>query len=192
MFRHFFCSALILLSSQTSFAFERSFFVGLGLLSKNIGTFSGSVSGEPTLFGANFFQLIVSGFFKISDLWAIAPSITGTPIGPGSPENGETYRVFTIAPRLAYNLGSSWDVHFGPGLYVYQIFGTGGTAVVNNGGTPVNFPLPNSLAHAINLMIDLGFGLEKDGMRLDLDLFMTGVVNRRTTNLILSITYGIS
>jgi hypothetical protein len=189
-------SRLVLLSlfllSQSSYAFEQTYFVGLGLLSKNVAALATADSGETGLFTSNFFQLVFSGIFKISDEWAFAPSLTFTPLGASSPENGEVFRVFTIAPKMGYDLGSSWDIHFGPGLFVYQIYGGGGTATVNNGGTPVNFPLPNSTAHTFNFMADLGVGFEKDSMRFELDVLMTGLINRRTTNIILSFIYGFS
>lgn len=184
----------LLFYSQSSFAFEKSLFIGAGFLSKNVATLTGSDSGEPGFLTSNFFQLVFSGFFKLSDSLAFAPTISATPLGPGSPERGESYRVFTIVPRFAFETGSSngFDLHGGPGIQVYQIMGAGGTAVVNNGTTPVNFPLPNSIAHSITMLVDLGFGIEKESMRLDLDIFMTGLINRRTTNIILSISYGIS
>ena len=123
---------IIFLLSQNSYAFERNIFVGIGFLSKNIASLTGSTSGETGLFTSNFLQLVLSGYFKLSDSWFIAPSLTATPFGPQSPEGGETFRIYTLTPRMAYDLGSSTDIHLGPGLHIYQIYGVGGTAVVNN------------------------------------------------------------
>ncbi len=182
---------LVYFFSQNTYAFDRKIFTGIGLLSKQIGTLSGAPSGEVGLLGSNYFQIVATGYFPVFEKFTFSPSFSGTPFATSSPERGEDYRMYSLASRLCYEIIPSMDAKLGVGLFAFQILAGGGAAIVNNGSTPTSFPLPGSNKYPTYFFLNLGLGYEKKNMRLDTDVMISGLANRRTTNILFSLTYGI-
>lgn len=166
-------------------------YLGAGLLNQGTGKYATTDQGTTSLLGSMYTELSLTGEIPIFAGYRFSPRLGYTPLGYKGPDTGEKSFLMPIALRLERDF-ILFEVHAGPGLWIYKIGGSGGTATLNNGTSTAVFGLPDSTQTTTVMMLDLGAGAEIMNIKASFDLFLTGFMSsKRTFNLGVSVSYGI-
>jgi hypothetical protein len=165
-------------------------FLGTGILNHNSGAQStdATTTSKP-LISELYPQLTLTGTFHLTGRWGFSPDFHYTPFGRKNSDTGESTSVFSFGLRALYYLSHVFDLHFGPGLFLYSISGSGGTIDLSNGASTTTFGKPSSSVTSSAICWDLGFGYSYQKYRLDFSTLITGIAStRRTISPVLSIS----
>lgn len=161
-------------SSRSSSSSATSYHVGLGVLNHNAGKASNSAtSGDKPFFGQLYNQLDLAAYFAISNGWSIAPVFNLSIISKKSPEGEQKSSVSLVGVRSHQQFASSFDYHFGLGFIAYQIKGSGGTVLLNNGSGTTTFGTPSDATSSSQLYYDVGLGYTIQKFKINLSTLIT-------------------
>lgn len=188
--------AIFFASQSSSYAFPESekkpLYLGGGVLSNNVGRYSTADSGEKGLFTKHFIHLSFMGYYYFAESWGISPWFVFTPFGHGSPDEGSKTRIYSFAIRGSKSFTPKLEVHLGPGTYLYQISGAGGTVRLNNGTSTSTFAMPDQSMTSILYYWNLGLSSQHGIIRTDLDAMITDTFSsRRAVNILVTVSAGL-
>ncbi len=170
---------------------EKKIYLGVGVISQNVGRLTSSDTGSASLFTSNFTEIHLVADFDFLGSWHLSPMVGYTPLGLKSADTNEKSYLLPIAVRLSNSLGL-FNVFAGPGILIYKISGSGGTATLNNGTTTAVFGLPSETVSSKLFMLDFGIDRNFSNFKLAAETMLTGLLtSRRAFNLMLSISYGV-
>ena len=170
---------------------EKTLYLGVGVISQNVGRLTASDTGSASLLTSNFTEIHLIADFDFLGSWHLSPMVGYTPLGRKSADSNEKAYLLPIAVRLSNSLGL-FNFFGGPGILIYKISGEGGTATLNNGTTTAVFGLPSESVSSKLLMLDLGIDRNFSNFKLAAETMLTGLLSsRRAFNLMLSISYGV-
>jgi len=182
---------LVVQPAEAHFGAEKTIYLGLGMISQDVGRETSSDTGTAGLFTANYTDVQLIGDFSFLGAWHLSPMIAYTPLGNKSADTNEKSYLLPIAVRLKSSFGL-FDVFAGPGLLIYSISGSGGTATLNNGTSTAVFGLPSTSASSKLLMLDVGVDRDIFNFKLAAEAMVTGLLStRRAFNLMVSLSYGV-
>lgn len=171
---------------------RRRVHAGLGVMTQNLfGKTSTDVSGASNSLGTHYLGLHAQAHLGGGD-WLFAPTLNVTPLGLEDSDSGSTRRVLSLG-LMGVKRWSPWDIRLGPGLYFYQINGSGGRVTLNNGNSTQTFFRPGDTSTAFQFSAIAGIGREiNPDFRVDWDFAVTGLAGeRRALTSMLFLSYGV-
>lgn len=186
-----FLSVVLIFLWGNAFANDtKTLYLGAGVLSQNAGQLTNNSSGTSSLFTALYTQATLTAGFQLFSTLRLEPNISYTPLGIGGSEGGSRSTVLSFGTNLAWK-PTFFEIKLGPGLMFYQIGGSGGTSVQNNGSSTSTFALPNTTSVAKLFYVNAGIGFFVGSFRLDLDSWVINLLSsRRAINLVATLSFG--
>lgn len=153
--------------------------LGIGVVAQNMSKTTNNPAASRSLTGT-LYQPELSVAYAIGGKSGIGflPSLGYTVLGKKSPEGGQKKSMLTLAFPAVLTKGKL-ELKAGPAVIFYQIKGTGGDSVQNNGSSTATFYLPGDTKTSRVFYLDLGIGQTFGLIRADLDAFLTGILGNR-------------
>jgi hypothetical protein len=168
-------------------------YVGTGVFLQNMLTTTTTPESSSNVLGQlNLPQISLLADFSGRSGFGFAPSVALTPVALTG-GNGVKKSMLLASLPIAWSVGQSATLKFGPGLLQYSISGDGGTTELNNGTGTSTFYLPGSTktSNVFVLNVGMGFDLFRN-LRLDLDAVVPGALSsKRALNLMATAHLGL-
>jgi len=168
---------------------------GVGVFFYSLNRYTQNLDGSDSGFGETAAEIALLTRFTLKDRLTILPSFRFTPLGRATGDEAAQVRVIRLDAPLGYTFSflAPLEVCFGPGITFYQMTGSGGTVVLNNGNTTTEFGKPNESVAARNFVLQAGLSTKVwKRLRLELGLSIPGLTSsRRDYHLFSSLTYGV-
>ncbi len=186
-----------LIIGHNALAFKhKNFSIGFGYYAQNsLGLVSNSETGKSGLLGPSFTPLNFRYDSNFSSDWFLSPQLSYTLIPRNLEGNTGKISFLHFALQFGKNLQSSgsqtWDVYAGPGLIRYDIKGTSGTTVMNNGTSTATFAMPGGTSTVQKLTANLGASVTFSKSLFAFDVIVENAFSnkKRTESLMLSYAF---
>ncbi|MFZ4403172.1 MAG: hypothetical protein ACOYOK_03645 [Pseudobdellovibrionaceae bacterium] len=181
-------------ASPAMAARAKSLQLGLDVLSHGYNSITKSPSGTKSILGTNYYQLHVQTHFDVSYSWQWSPYLGYMPsslYARKTPDGGAKTSYIILGLPATYRLSDLVDVNIGPTLLWYNIEGSGGTAVLNNGNGTSTFGLPGRSVSAKTWAAQLGLAANSQDSRAAVDLLIEAPLNssKRTISFLFTIAF---
>lgn len=188
--------AIVLIISVKVNAFSTGWYFGGGAFLHNLNKVTSTNEGTVGLSGNQFYPLeskYVTN--KIGGRWNWAPALRFSHItsyiSPSqSPDKGLTKNIIWIDMPFIQELSPSFFLSYGPGIFIYELKGKGGTIENPSGTTTRVYGLPSKTVMTKNLTLSFGMGFNLTSFLIELNystLAMFG--DKKSTNFGLFVTY---
>lgn len=177
---------------------ERSLYVGGGFFQYNLNRVTKNLDGDRQTWGTQHIPLVVKYYRSFQGEWYWSPQFTLTHVTSlvypvEVPEKRVTKDLLVLNSFFSKKFNSDFDFFTGPGLFIYQIQGKGGTVELNNGTSTSEFPLPSRLSLSRSIVWSVGVGYSKDLWNLSAETLFHQLFSepRRSYSFFLSFSYQV-
>ena len=170
-----------------------SHLVGGGLLYLNTNKTTISDDASISFIGPMYLPVhyqMVSNFFGSSG-YTWAPGVTYSLLSREATDAAANTHVMLLRFPFVKNGSGNLYYLYGPGIMLYQIFGKGGSATLNNGTGYQTFALPKRNQTSKNLILELGVGYNSGSkLHYSLNMFLTSPLSSRiSSNFMFNMSY---